>query len=216
MRIDLHVHTIYSRDALINPRMLPRLAKKAGLHGVAITDHDTLEAHRLLPREGDILIIPGVEVHTEEGGIIGLFISETLKTVKLDEAMDEIKGQGGLVVLPHPYGFPRVRSLRLDALRKETLDRIDAVEALNGRQLFRRQTVRAFRLAQALGKPVTGGSDAHFSFEVGNAYTIFPNASTVEDVVRGLRRGETKVGGRATVPFVHLLTLTTKLLRRFL
>ncbi len=65
MPSDLHMHTTYS-DGSLTPEELVDAAKKAGLHYIAITDHDTVDGigslyeRGLYPARG-IHIIPGIE-----------------------------------------------------------------------------------------------------------------------------------------------------------
>lgn len=69
--VDLHTHTTAS-DGVHPPAENVRMAKAAGLSGIAITDHDTVagvaEALAEGKRQG-IVVVPGVEVSTVEKGI---------------------------------------------------------------------------------------------------------------------------------------------------
>jgi len=76
LKIDLHVHTIYSRDSLITRKDLTFYARKRGLNGVAITDHDRIDGALKIAKETDFLVIPGIEVSSLNGHIIGLNVSE--------------------------------------------------------------------------------------------------------------------------------------------
>ncbi|MCW4020866.1 MAG: PHP domain-containing protein, partial [Candidatus Bathyarchaeota archaeon] len=73
-KIDLHVHTCYSGDCTTTLEEVISYARKRGLDGVAITDHDTISgAMRLLERKDtDLLIIPGIEVSTDQGHVLGI------------------------------------------------------------------------------------------------------------------------------------------------
>ena len=72
LKIDLHVHTVYSYDSLITPKELVQYAKKRGLDGVAITDHDRLDSALKIARETDLLIVPGMEIESLNGHIVAL------------------------------------------------------------------------------------------------------------------------------------------------
>ena len=91
VKADLHVHTIYSRDSLITPEDLVFYAKKRGLTAVAITDHDTVEGALKIAKETDFLIIPGIEVSSRNGHIVGLNLQEPVqKGLSVDETVDKI------------------------------------------------------------------------------------------------------------------------------
>jgi predicted metal-dependent phosphoesterase TrpH len=98
LKYDLHMHTIYSRDGAIKPADAIRIAKKRGLDGIAITDHDTirggLEAQKLKPRDLDIIV--GAEIKTDRGDVIGLFLNEEIQARDHMEVIDAIRRQGGI------------------------------------------------------------------------------------------------------------------------
>ncbi|TFG02729.1 MAG: PHP domain-containing protein, partial [Promethearchaeota archaeon] len=81
IKLDLHIHTIYSGDALITPEIALKYAKMRKLDGFAITDHDTLKAYNILKKKNknsDLIIIPGMEINTHIGEILALFINEEI------------------------------------------------------------------------------------------------------------------------------------------
>lgn len=207
----MHVHTRCSKDSLINPKKLPRLVKRKSLNGVAVTDHNNLRAFKLIPKSHDIVIVPGIEVKTTLGEVIGLYISEPIKPHEPNAVMDEIKDQGGLVILPHPYSFPRRSSTKLMEFNADLWSKVDAIEAFNSRAWTIRYNLRSLQLAQKLRKPVTAGSDAHFSLEVGNAYTLFKDVYSGEEVYKEIKNGRTWIIGKQTCPLIHMFTTMTKI-----
>lgn len=96
MIFDLHVHTTYS-DGLLSPKEVVDLARRKGLNGIAITDHDTVEGinSALKVNKGfkDFYLIPGIEFGTifedEEVHLLGYFIDYTSK--RLLEATELLK-----------------------------------------------------------------------------------------------------------------------------
>ncbi|NQW29311.1 MAG: PHP domain-containing protein [Ignavibacteria bacterium] len=65
---DLHTHTTCSDGKLTIEELLEK-AMFAGFTAISITDHDTMEAHRILKREGyngSVRVIPGIEVSCYE------------------------------------------------------------------------------------------------------------------------------------------------------
>ena len=177
--IDLHTHTFFSGDGVSSPEENIAAARAKGLHGFAVTDHNTCDAITYLLDEGlmredglpvdDFLIIPGVEVSTDEGHL--LCIGATLPYLKgkpAREVCEVIHENGGLAIPPHAYDLFRA------GIRYETLETlpIDALEVFNAATTLRRYNEHAFRYAQGRGLPMTAASDAHHSEALGTAYTI--------------------------------------------
>jgi predicted metal-dependent phosphoesterase TrpH len=179
LNIDLHCHSFFSGDGVSSPEELITAAKAKGLHGIAITDHNTCDAITYLLDQGlvrldgsavdNFLIIPGVEVTTAEGHL--LCIGATLPYLKGKPALqvcEMIHERGGLAIPPHPYDLFRA-GIRFATL--ETLP-VDALEVFNAATTLRRYNRYAFKYAQVRGLPMTAASDAHHAAAVGTAYTI--------------------------------------------
>jgi predicted metal-dependent phosphoesterase TrpH len=176
---DCHIHSNCSHDSLMRPGRILKQAKKAGLTGVAITDHDTIRGSleaRKLEKEIGVTVIPGVEILTDSGDIIGLLINEEIRSHRWDEVIDEIREQGGVAVLPHPYRSHR----NIHELAKA----VDLIEVWNARSTVE-QNERALQLAGRLQKPGMYGSDAHTYAEIGNVSALVdPGTWEVKRVVR--------------------------------
>jgi len=177
--IDLHTHSFFSGDGVSSPEELITAARAKGLHGIAVTDHNTCEAITYMLEKGlmrkdgtavdDFLIIPAVEVTTAEGHLLS--IGATLPYLKgkpARQVCDMIHERGGLAIPPHPYDLFRA-GIRFSVL--ETLP-IDAIEVFNAATTLRRYNRYAFKYAQERGLPMTAASDAHHAAAVGTAYTI--------------------------------------------
>src|SRR5512132_4738627 len=177
--IDLHTHSFFSGDGVSSPEDLIAAARAKGLHGFAITDHNTCDAVNYLRQKGlmrldgmpvdDFLVLPGVEVTTADGHLlcIGAELPD-LKGKPAREVCDIIHQRGGLAIPPHPYDLFRA-GIRFATL--ETLP-VDALEVFNAATTLRRYNTIAFRYAQLRGLPMTAASDAHHAAAVGTAYTI--------------------------------------------
>jgi predicted metal-dependent phosphoesterase TrpH len=179
---DLHTHSFFSGDGVSSPEEIITAARAKGLHGFAITDHNTCEAVAYMLSKGfmradgqavdDFLIIPGVEVTTAEGHLlcIGTTLPNPgkLKGRPAREICDMVHERGGLAIPPHPYDLFRagIRFSVLEALP------IDAIEVFNAATTLRRYNRYAFKYAQERGLPMTAASDAHHAAAVGTAYTI--------------------------------------------
>jgi hypothetical protein len=198
--------------------MLYKIAKRKGLDGVAITDHESIKGWKTCINEykhtGDFFIIRGIEKKTELGSIIGIFITENIKVNRFYEVIENIKSQGGIVIVPHPCDFIRRDTLRIRSLDRNTLvKKIDTLEIFNSRCMFNYFNTKAKKLAASLGKCGVGGSDAHLLTEVGNAFTAI-ECSQMEDIPKLLhRRDQTRITvyGRLSSRLVHLHTLLIKL-----
>lgn len=171
-RIDLHVHTDASLDGRSSLPALAAAAKAAGLDAMAVTDHNLCTP--VPEKRNGVLLIPGCEVSTRAGHILGLFLEGPLELDALrrdglpaaQAAIDEIHRRGGVAVLAHPYQSEKAAPERFPF-------RPDAVEAANARACFKVADAneKAAALAECWSLPATGGSDAHSKHEVGNART---------------------------------------------
>ncbi|MCX8032108.1 MAG: PHP domain-containing protein [Thermoleophilia bacterium] len=194
LRVDLHNHTRFSSDGWLSPRELLLAAARRGIHCLAVTDHNTLEGAleaAALAEEDPSLprVIPGIELTTREGEIIALYVSDPIPAgLALPEAIDRVKGQGGLVYLPHPCELVRHGAISRRA-RLQAASLADIVEVLNGRALTPKAQKKALLLAQALGKASGAGSDAHARSEVGSAFVLVDDYPTRDTLVSLLQRG---------------------------
>lgn len=179
LNIDLHCHSFFSGDGVSSPEELIASAKAKGLHGFALTDHNTSEGVAYLLQAGlmspdglpvnGFLIIPGVEVTTADGHLLCLGVQlPNLKGTPAAEVCQIVHQQGGLTIPPHPYDLFRA------GIRQSTLDQIDidALEVFNAATTLKRYNRQAFAYAQMRGLPMTAGSDAHHEAAIGTAYTI--------------------------------------------
>ncbi len=169
MKIDFHIHTVYSYDALIKPKELARKSVDLGVIP-AVADHNTITSHKPMRSLG-VPFIPAEEVYTGIGELIGLYISEEIprKTPFL-ETLDRIHEQGGLAYLPHMYD--KGRHGMSDA---ELASKADIIEVFNARCLSSELNLKAKKFADSMKKLQAAGSDSHFLFEFGSTYTEVPD-----------------------------------------
>jgi predicted metal-dependent phosphoesterase TrpH len=184
MKIDLHVHTSkLSPDSRMAPEDAILKAKDLGLDGICLTEHDRaweLSDIVELREKYNFPVFRGVEVMVRERGeilVFGLNINfVTVVDIKMLRNM--VAEAGGFMIVAHPFrGFPcsTITDFNIAAeivMKKAIFDKVDAIEGYNGRNL-EGNNILACELAHKLGLHFTGGSDAHFSNELGRCVTIF-------------------------------------------
>jgi predicted metal-dependent phosphoesterase TrpH len=180
--------------------MVIKVAKKKGLSGIAITDHNTikggLEVSKYNDHE-DFFVLVGAEIKTKQCEITGLFLNEEISGDEPFSVIDEIKDQGGLTILPHPFRSPLVLNLVIQKKIPTTLlKRVDAIEVFNSRT-SRVCNERALLLATKMKKPMVAGSDAHFYPEVGNGRMTIPPFNNLDDIKMRILKGPTTIDGKS-------------------
>ncbi len=176
---DLHIHSKHSIDCMTPPKEILRQAHRLGLAGIAITDHDTVKGGLETKKANDwkdLEVIVGVEVNTDAGDLVGLFVHEEVKTKHWREFIHQVHAQGGIVVLPHPF---RGHRLNDDLVRA-----VDAIETMNGKT-WASANRSALELARKFDKPTVGGSDAHFHKEVGSCVTMIEGHDLRKAILTG-------------------------------
>lgn len=197
-RFDMHIHSHNSPDGVMTLEEIAVRARAAGLDGVAVCDHNrTLPADELR-RAADafpnFLFIPGVELSTEYGHLLGWFVTEPVSADNFPEAVDAIRRQGGVAVLAHPFEHTK------SAEKAEAaLPYLDGVEIWNSRAERKNRQANAMARAWAAEHGLRGfaGSDAHTVHEVGAGVTTVPaDALSPEAVKTGLLSGAASADGR--------------------
>ncbi len=196
-KVDLHIHTTNS-DGLTKPKDVIKIAKKIGLDGIAITDHNLLTK---MEKDGSILVIAGEEISTKKGHVLALGINERIeRNLSLGETLEKIKEQGAIAIAAHP--FDRFRKGVGDLIYKFDFD---AVEVLNARSILPIFNFKAKKAALKLKISQVGGSDAHASDQIGKAYTVITKeVADEEDVLRMIKRGYCYAEGK-TISIVSYL-----------
>ncbi|HET6379498.1 MAG TPA: PHP domain-containing protein [candidate division Zixibacteria bacterium] len=157
-----HLHTWHSFDGLLPPWAYLAHARRARLDFLCVTDHNTLAGALTVAaanHDPRLEVVIGAEYATERADLIGLFLTEEVRSRRFHEAVGEIHAQGGIAVLPHPYRH------RGDALDEELVAAVDAVEVFNARS-SEVENGRALDVARRHGKPELAGADAHTLWEL--------------------------------------------------
>jgi len=190
LKLDLHVHTTRSHDAFTESSHLSSLSKARGLDGLAITDHNIPTTD---PPDG-LIVVPGIEVSSNQGHVIGLGISAPVtRGLSADRTIDEIHQLGGVAIIPHPFDLFR-SSVRPDQLKV----RPDAIEVVNSSSFLHSVTwKRAREFAEKVQLPRVAGSDSHIPQTLGRAFTLVEtNSSDAESILDAIRKGAVSPAGR--------------------
>lgn len=187
-RVELHCHTIYSKDSLTRLEALPGICQRRGIDRMIITDHNTadgaLRAAELYPD----LIIPGEEVMTTDGELLAWGVRETVPP-KLEpvEAIRRLRDQGAVIGVAHPFDRYRSGAWELENLLK-IVELVDAIEVFNARCIQKEDNEKALAFAEEHGKLMTAGSDAHIRQEYGRAVMVVEPFEDMNGFLRGLAR----------------------------
>ncbi len=205
IEVDLHMHTDHSYDCATPVEVLLASAREQGLGAIAVTDHNeisgALEARRQAAafdrsgphppgRGSNLKVIVGEEVKTAgEGEVIGLFIEEKIpRGLSLRETIAEIKRQGGLVYVPHP--FDRMHSVPDYEHLLEVLDEVDAIEVFNPRVAIGSFNEEAARFAAKYRLPAGAGSDSHVAQGLGSVRIRMRDFDGPAEFLQSLRDAE--------------------------
>jgi hypothetical protein len=169
--VDLHMHTDHSHDCATPVEVLLATARAQGLGAIAVTDHNeisgALEA-RAQSHDAGVKVIVGEEIKTAgQGEVIGLFIEEKIpRGLSLEETIAEIKRQGGLVYVPHP--FDRMHAVPDYEHLLTILEQVDAIEVFNPRVAISAFNEEAQRFAAKYRIVAGAGSDSHVAQGLGS------------------------------------------------
>lgn len=212
--MDLHVHTCYSYDATTTLREVVAYAKKRGLDGVAITDHDTVQGALKLVHKNSPLILSGVEVTTQRGHVLALNVTTPIPPrLSPFETIQRIHEVGGIAVAAHPTAVFKGGLRR--QMRQQIVSSFDALEVINSTAFpFFLSTHLGRKLAVRLNLPQTAGSDAHHASGIGLAYTLIEADLDVDEIVQAIKRGATVPVGKPIPWKIRLQNAVSSLKRR--
>ena len=190
MKLDLHVHTNRSSDGHTRLEELAPNIQRAGIDGLAITDHNSLATN--LGEE--TFLIPGIEISSSDGHISGLGLPQPVpRGLSGDETIRQIREMGGVSIVVHPYDFLR------SAVNPDHLTVMpDAIEVINSASFVHSITwKRAKAFAEKHHLPQTAGSDSHIPQTIGGSFTTIEcEEESIESVLDAIRKGYTSASGR--------------------
>ncbi|MHB8241208.1 MAG: PHP domain-containing protein [Solirubrobacteraceae bacterium] len=191
--VDLHMHTDHSGDCATPVEVLLATAREQGLGAIAVTDHNeisgALEASAQAAAAG-VKVIVAEEVKTaEQGEVIGLFIKEKIpRGMTMEETVAEIKRQGGLVYVPHP--FDRMHSVPDYEHLLKIVEHLDAIEVFNPRVAIGAFNEEAERFAAKYRIPAGAGSDSHVAQGLGSVRIRMRDFDGPTEFLQSLRDAE--------------------------
>lgn len=208
MKIDMHVHTYFSADALTTPRELKKVLMSGKVDYVCLTDHDTVKAWEKFKH---LNVIQGVErtIIEEDGSkfhLLCYFLNERIKSQNFDEVIDEVREQDGFCSIAHPFDA-RCKPSNLDLYYKK----VDALEVFNSRIRVKNGNEMALNYTKLHDLCRTAGSDAHHYSEIGNAY-VECECTELEEFRNKLKKNEVEVHGKSFLyPWVRIYSLGRKM-----
>ena len=200
MRIDLHIHTSpRSACSHLGLAELIETGNHRKLDGICLTEHQVvwdMEAAQQLAAEGGIKVFRGNEFTTNQGDILVFGFDEDIKDLlTIQELQQTVKNAGGFMIAAHPFrgfktfGIGQLQMTVDQACRRKMFEFVDAIEIGNGK-LSDDENDMARKVAEKLGLPGTGGSDAHRVDEVGRWVTEFEkDIRTEQELLEELRSG---------------------------
>jgi len=187
-KLDLHSHSIASPDGGITMDQYSHALSTNVLDVIAITDHNRIDFATLAQAQLGDRIIVGEEIMTTSGEIIGLYLTEPIQQGHSPlETVKQIKDQGGLVYIPHP--FESIRKGLHPGVLEELLDYIDIIEVCNGRAFLQNRSAQTVIWARLNHVISAASSDAHGIRGLGKTYTRIKQLPTRDDLVTILSHG---------------------------
>jgi len=210
LKADFHIHTKYSYEPRIlkifgaararyGPEAVFKRAKKVGLDVITITEHDTMRsadmASKIAKKYRDIIYLKGEEITTTKGHLLGLGIEEEIpKGISPEEAVDNIREQGGVSIAPHPFSPYGLKHLIFKLP-------LDGMEVLNIWGTAFRSNRRAQMAFLKLDLAEIGASDAHSLSMIGKMYTrVEVKEMTTDAVLRAIKKKQTEAFSDLTIP----------------
>jgi len=191
--VDLHMHTDHSYDCATPVEVLLATARQQGLGAIAVTDHNeisgALEARAQADGAGPKVIVAEEIKTAAQGEVIGLFLEELIpRGLSLEETVAEIRRQGGLVYVPHP--FDRMHAVPDYEHLVPIVEHLDALEVFNARVAIPAFNDEAARFAAKYRIPAGAGSDSHVPQGLGSVRVRMRDFDGPDEFLESLRSAE--------------------------
>ena len=191
IKLDLHIHSQYSEDGTGKPKEIKKILQKKGINGMAITDHNNIKGGLKALEEAskDFIVIPGVEISTQDGHVLALNIKENIpRGLSVEETIDKINDMNGTPVIPHL--FRSMSGIKLEKL-KLVKNKIPAIEVFNACSVPQ-SNLKTAKIAKKFNLGGTGGSDSHQPEYVGDAYTLLDTTNfSLDSIISKIQNGKT-------------------------
>ena len=181
---------MWSGDSTTTPDEIIESVAAAGIDVLCITDHNSIKGAIELKESLPCRVVVGEEMRTHAGEIIGLFLKERIpQGTRPEDAAKNIREQGGLVYIPHPFD-PLRNNLRQEVLDElVNNDLVDGIEILNGKTSLRSLNDKASAYAAKHDLATGAGSDAHVAEAIGAAYLEMPDFDSPKEFLSSMRLG---------------------------
>ena len=214
LKLDLHIHSEYSEDGEGSPKEIIKILQNKGLNGMAITDHNTLKGSLKALKEApkDFVIIPGVEISTKNGHILGLNLKEEVpRDLSVEETVEKIIDNGGIPIVPHLLrSMSGIKEEKLSIIK----DKIPAIEVFNACSVPQ-SNLKVAKIAKKYGLGGTGGSDSHVPEYVGYSYTVVDTTNlSIDAIIDEINKKKTW-GSGSTLPISYRKDRMIKSVKQF-
>lgn len=219
MKADLHIHTNFSYDGLSSPQEMVASAISKGIDCICITDHHeirgAIEALRFAFSKS-ILVIPGIEIRTKEGDILGLNVKKIIPGgLSAKETIIEINKLGGMAIIAHPFAWPRNFQGDLKGLFEQRSNFFIGIEVLNA-SVPNFANKKALKFAQDFGASFIAASDAHETDFIGKAILEIPgDGLSAEEVLEEIKKRNVKLKKEKVGLFEKITRQTKRSLQKF-
>jgi len=228
MKLDPHIHSCYSGDAMSSPKNIIDHSRKIKLDIIAISDHDAIKGSRIASEISknfnDILVIPSIEITSSEGHILGFGVDSVVeKGLSPEETVEKINDEGGIAIIPHPFSFYRSGFFFKNKKAFNNLigdcnsNCIKGIEVLNARYIIGYSNHKSNKAANKYNLAKIGSSDSHFIESIGNCYTEIidiDSEPTIDDVIDAIKPKNTIARGKRTSNYLIAKEVFNKKIRR--
>jgi len=187
----------------MSPDDLMVAARKAGLDGVGITEHNRIwrsEDAEALGKKHGLTVLRGMEITTTGGDILVFGMEQEPAGILTPAALKKlVDAAGGIAVAAHPFrgfllfGFGALSMSLEDAIENPTFQHVHGLEVCNGR-VTDDENAFAREVAEVMGLLAIGGSDAHEPQSVGKCAVRFEDRIEDEQqLVTALLKGRCRI-----------------------
>ncbi len=201
MKVELHCHTIYSKDSLTTPEDLLAACHHKGIDRIIVTDHNTILGAQAAQELDPTRVIVGEEIMTLGGELLAFFVREHVPPgLPPEETIARLREQGAFISVAHPFDDFRKGHWALPDLLL-ILPLVDAIETFNARCMRPQANQQAQAFAQEYHLLGTVGSDAHTTGELGKAHLLMPDFRDATSFKQALAQAQERVS--LSLPWIH-------------